>query len=124
MSRKEELQNLISIYTSKLENCQNELAALLLEEENTAKLIAKAEKTTLLENTLNSLFDGVKFSNTQDTAIEVSYPMMYCANLYYKVVENDGIKNIDKIYVCMPPQGTPMQGELTAENFNTLMVEM
>lgn len=114
----EEIESKILWHQTRIASLQKEMEEMRIAE----------EKTLALENTYSALFDGVKFTNTVDTAIEVTFPMIYKANLYYKTIstEFDGIKNIniEKVYICMPSEGLPLEGILTEENFETVMVEM
>lgn len=69
-------------------------------------------------NAFNQYYnDGLKYTNTPDTAINVNaYPTLYHANLYYK--------RGGKVYVCMPSDPTiPLFGGLTEENWDDVMVE-
>lgn len=71
-------------------------------------------------NAYNQYFDGLKFVNTPETAINITaYPTMYRANLYYKRT----IDGVTTLYVCMPEPTIPLHGVLTEENFSSVMVE-
>lgn len=86
------------------------------EEEQNSQLIIEAG-----DNALSSIYDGVKNVFTEDNAILFKSPMKCFANAFYKVVENDGLKNIEKVYVCMPAQGSTMTPIVTDDNFDDFM---
>lgn len=68
----------------------------------------------ILTNTVNAFFDGLKWTNTEESALLITLPMQVRANLYYSY---DG-----HVYVCMPPRelaGQPIV--LTEENFSEIM---
>lgn len=76
----------------------------------------------VLQNTFNSLYDGLKIVSSAEDAIPFKAPMICIANAFYKTTENDGLKDIVKIYVCMPQDGSKTP-TVTDENFKDYMVD-
>lgn len=123
-----EIQKEISMLESRLVYLRNQLET----EQN------KEKENEAYKNSYEMFNDGIKLTNTPETAILIKMPMFYKANLYYKTVEivekgvpgvdEDGNETLDivteevvKIYVCMPEDGTT-EGMLTAANFDAVMV--
>lgn len=123
-----EIQKEISMLESRLVYLRNQLEM----EQN------KEKENEAYKNSYEMFNDGIKLTNTPETAILIRIPMFYKANLYYKtvetitkdvpVVDKDGNESTDtaveelvKVYVCMPEDGST-EGMLTVENFDSIMV--
>lgn len=99
-----EIQKEISMLEQRLVYLRNQLEI----EQN------KENENEAYKNSYEMFNDGIKLTNTPETAILIRMPMFYKANLYYKTAEGD-------IYVCMPEDNST-EGMLTSENFDSVMV--
>lgn len=100
----------------RIANHQEQIAEL---ETELANIRQEQIEEETLQNTYDTLFDGLKFTNTQETAIEIRLPMYYRANLFYKKTT----EGITTIYVCSPLDGS-MTGIVTEENFDDIMTTL
>lgn len=94
----------------------NQLQAQLQVEQNSQL------STQAYQNSYKALFDGLKYTNTQETAVEINIPMMYKANIWFKKTSVTEEGETVTYYVCMPTDGTT-EGILTNDNFATVMQE-
>lgn len=100
----------------RIANHQEQIAEL---ETELANIRQEQIEEETLQNTYDTLFDGLKFTNTQETAIEIRLPMYYRANLFYKKTT----EGITTIYVCSPLDGS-MTGIVTEDNFDAVMTTL
>lgn len=75
-------------------------------------------------NALDAMFDGLKVVTSIDNPIPFTSPMKCYTNVYYSVSKFDGLKNVVKIYVCMPEDNKIKNVIVTDDNFDKYMVEM
>lgn len=100
----------------RIANHQEQIAEL---ETELANIRQEQTEEETLQNTYDTLFDGLKFTNTQETAIEIRLPMYYRANLFYKKIA----EGVTTIFVCAPLDGS-MTGIVTEENFDDIMTTL
>ena len=82
-----------------------QIDAMIDEEESR---IAEENANKAYRNAFETMFDGVKYTNDEQSAIDIKLPMVVKANIMYKI-DNEGVPTY---YVCVK------NGKATEDNFD------